>query len=97
MEPQNRHTLGRKVLSAFRSYMDHGDDARLIEAIASIKQDDKQGRSLWWRFFRTDTAATDVRNMRASMNGVPSSNRTYYIECMEMALKAPSEFLCHFS
>lgn len=97
MELKNRPTLGKKVLSAFRSYMDHGDDARLIEDLASIKQDGKKRQSLWWRFFRTDTAATDVHNMRASMNGIPNSNRTYYIECMKIALETPSEFRCYFS
>lgn len=97
MEPKHHPRLAKKALSAFRSYMEHGNDEQLIAELSAIKKDGRNGKSIWFRFFKSYTGATTVRNMAHDMDGTPSRNRTYYIECMKMAIETPAEFLCHFS
>lgn len=71
----------------------------LYNGLTCIENDLKQNRatlkSLWFKFFKDDTGATDISNIYNCMEY--SANDKYYKECMQIAIDNPKELQIYYS
>ena len=49
--------------------------------------------SIWFRFFKHDTLATDIKNIERDLK---NNNRSHLTECIKMALNDPNNFQLNF-
>lgn len=65
------------------------------------KQIKRKGKniSLWFRFFKGDTLATDINNIKkhTTLSTTTATNYAHMLECMEIAILPDSGLEIHFS
>jgi hypothetical protein len=69
-------------------------DEQLIKRLRTVENKTRSGhKTIWFRFFGNDTAATTVNNIERALNTLPNcyqNNRKYMQENIEMAVNENS-------
>jgi len=69
-------------------------DEQLIKRLRAVENETRSGnQTIWFRFFKNDTAATTVRDIERDLNTLPNcyqNNRKYVHENIEIAVNENS-------
>jgi hypothetical protein len=84
------------VLSLFQSFLaEEINKITLVYELIKIETELKQGRdtlkSVWFKFFKSDVGATDIRDLSND------NYDTYHKECMQLSIDNPKELKIYYS
>lgn len=83
------------VLAIFNQwYIDMINDEVLIRDLKNFESNFKD-TDIWFRFFKDDTLATDIRNIEYGLSNT-RKNRAFMIENIKTALLDPENFQLNF-
>ena len=81
------------VLSIFNKWnIDMINDDELIRDLYQFESTFDYA-NIWFRFFKHDTLATDIKNLQRDLK---DNNRSHITECIRMALNDPNNFQLNF-
>jgi hypothetical protein len=88
-EPKDLIQYHYKAMSAFFDFLKTEDEETLMSDLYSIERHykswngiQKTNKNLWFRFFKDDTAATTIADIKRDLN---SPNKKYIMECMQIS------------
>lgn len=98
---RNHRQYRPKVLDLFQSFLaEKITIEELLTTLTAIERNLKNGvistqKELWFKFFKGDTGATTVREIRSDLYSSVNSN--YIKERMQLAIENPKELQIYYS
>ena len=89
---KEQETKLREIFSKF--HKKEITEEQFIKRLRAVENETRSGqKSIWFRFFKNDTAATTVNNIERDLNTLPNcfqNNRQHMFECIEIAVNENS-------